>query len=161
MMLHQISVDSPIGALRLHATDDALVAVYLPEQYAPGSVPEGAGHAVLERAREQLVQYFAGERRCFDLPVEPQGTAFQREVWSALRAIPFGATRSYAELAAALGRPSASRAVGGANGRNPVAIIVPCHRVIGADGSLTGYAGGLARKEWLLRHERAGAETGG
>jgi methylated-DNA-[protein]-cysteine S-methyltransferase len=165
MMLHQISVDSPIGPLRLRATDDALVAVYLPDQEAPrlaeGPAPSLAqgGHAVLERAKDQLAQYFAGERRSFDLPLEPRGTAFQQEVWRALRAIPFGATRSYAELAAALGRPSASRAVGGANGRNPLSIVVPCHRVVGADGSLTGYAGGLARKEWLLEHERAGAET--
>ncbi len=153
MTLCQLSLASPIGPLRLHATDAALVAVYLPEQEPAVPAPERPGHALLERAREQLAQYFARERRSFDLPLDPRGTAFQREVWSALRAIPFGATRSYAQLAAALGRPSASRAVGGANGRNPLSIIVPCHRVVGADGSLTGYAGGLARKEWLLRHE--------
>ena len=158
MMLHQLTFDTPIGALRLHATDDALVAVYLPGQRALAPALESAGHPILERARTQLVEYFAGQRQHFDLPLEPRGTAFQREVWSALRAIPFGETRSYAALAATLGRPSASRAVGGANGRNPLSIVVPCHRVIGANGSLTGYAGGLPRKEWLLGHERR-AET--
>ena len=157
MTLHQLSLETPIGPLRLHATDDALVAVYLPGQEPPAPAPERPGHALLEQARAQLAEYFAGERRHFDLPLEPRGTPFQREVWSALRGIPFGATRSYAEMAAALGRPSASRAVGGANGRNPLSIVVPCHRVIGANGALTGYAGGIARKEWLLRHERASA----
>ncbi len=158
MTLHQLTFDSPIGALRLQATDTALVAVYLPGQEPREPAEERSGHPVLERARAQLLEYFAGERRSFDLPLDPRGTAFQRRVWGALRAIPFGETRTYAALAAALGRPSASRAVGGANGRNPLSIVVPCHRVIGTNGALTGYAGGLARKEWLLGHERR-AET--
>ena len=157
MMLHQLSLESPIGTLRLHATADALVGIYLPTQAPPAPAPERAGHAVLERASEQLARYFAGELQRFDLPLSPRGTAFQHEVWRVLRTIPFGETWSYAQLAAALGRPSASRAVGGANGRNPLAIVVPCHRVVGADGSLTGYAGGLPCKEWLLRHEGARA----
>jgi methylated-DNA-[protein]-cysteine S-methyltransferase len=158
MTFYTMSIDSPLGALRLFAGDDALVGLYMPDQPAPfHHASDGAGHPVLERAREQLAAYFAGTRRFFELPVDPRGTDFQRSVWRALGAIPFGATRSYAELATAVGRPSASRAVGGANGRNPISVIVPCHRVIGADGALTGYAGGLSRKEWLLRHERSHA----
>ena len=155
----QIPLDSPLGRLHLLADEAALLAVSLPN--APPDPPagharrDGAGHPVLERARAQLTEYFAGHRRDFDLPLAPRGTDFQRRVWTALTAIPYAATRSYAEIAAAVGKPSASRAVGGANGKNPLAIVVPCHRVIGADGSLTGYGGGLACKEWLLHHERA------
>jgi methylated-DNA-[protein]-cysteine S-methyltransferase len=156
MTLHELAVDTPIGTLRLFATGEALVGAYLPGQ--EGLTPssgEGPLPPVLEQARDQLDEYFAGKRRAFDLPLDPRGTEFQRSVWRALSAIPFGATRSYGEIAAALGRPSASRAVGAANGQNPISIIVPCHRVIGRDGSLTGYASGIARKEWLLRHERS------
>jgi methylated-DNA-[protein]-cysteine S-methyltransferase len=109
---------------------------------------------VLTRAAEQLAEYFAGERRDFDLPLAPRGTSFQVAVWRALEQIPFGATCSYGELARVVGRPSASRAVGAANGQNPLAIILPCHRVIGANGDLTGYGGGLPLKRWLLDHER-------
>jgi methylated-DNA-[protein]-cysteine S-methyltransferase len=156
MSLHQLDLETPIGTLRLLADDDALVGVHLPGQEDPRSGAPGDGPLppVLERARTQIGEYFAGKRRTFDLPLAPRGTEFQRSVWRALSAIPFGATRSYGEIASALGRPSASRAVGAANGQNPIAIIVPCHRVIGADGTLTGYAGGLALKEWLLRHEQ-------
>jgi methylated-DNA-[protein]-cysteine S-methyltransferase len=103
---------------------------------------------------DQLNEYFAGDRDSFDLPVEPEGTEFQRAVWSALAEIPFGETRSYGQIAAAVGRPKAARAVGMANNRNPIAVIVPCHRVIGAGGALVGYAGGIERKTWLLTHER-------
>ncbi|MCC6407393.1 MAG: methylated-DNA--[protein]-cysteine S-methyltransferase [Planctomycetes bacterium] len=109
----------------------------------------------LARVRDELAAYFAGERESFDLELSPRGTPFQRAVWQALCAIPFGETRSYAELARRIGRPKAVRAVGAANGANPWAIVVPCHRVIGADGSLTGYAGGLERKRELLARERA------
>lgn len=108
---------------------------------------------MLALAARQLDEYFAGERREFDLPLAPRGTGFQERVWRALLAIPFGVTRSYGELARTIGRPSASRAVGAANGKNPIAIIVPCHRVIGANGTLTGYGGGLPIKRWLLEHE--------
>jgi methylated-DNA-[protein]-cysteine S-methyltransferase len=155
MTVHEICVESPIGTLRIQATEEGLVGVYLPEMEAPAAraAGDGEGHPVLQRVREQLAAYFAGERKAFDLPLAPEGTAFQCAVWRALGEIPFGETRSYAEIAKGIGKPSASRAVGAANGRNPVAIIVPCHRVVGADGSLTGYAGGLACKEWLLRHE--------
>ena len=109
---------------------------------------------LLRRVADQLAEYFAGERRDFDLPLAAPGTAFQKLVWDALVRIPFGEVRSYGELARTLGRPSGSRAVGAANGKNPIAIIVPCHRVIGANGTLTGYAGGLPTKQWLLEHEQ-------
>lgn len=124
--------------------------------HAPGATltPGRAPEAV----RRAIVAYFDGDVRALDaLPVKTKGTAFQSEVWAALRAIPVGETRSYGQLAAAIGRPSAVRAVGLANGSNPVGVIVPCHRVIGANGTLTGYAGGLERKRWLLAHEAANA----
>jgi len=148
-----IEVQSPVGRLRLVAGDAALLGVWFAGRGGPAPAP-AAAHPVLEEARRQLESYFAGRRRAFDLPLEPRGTPFQREVWQALRAIPFGETRSYGELARQLGRPAATRAVGAANGRNPIAIVIPCHRVIGADGSLTGYGGGMERKRWLLEHER-------
>jgi len=112
-------------------------------------------HPVLLRAAQQLQAYFAGEAKDFDLPLDAQGTAFQMRVWQALQSIPYGQTRSYAQLAALVGSPKAARAVGLANGRNPLSIIVPCHRVIGADGSLTGYGGGLENKRFLLKLEKA------
>lgn len=111
---------------------------------------EGASHAC-----DQLREYFAGTRATFDLPLAPRGTAFQRQVWEALRPIPFAMTTSYGAIAASIGRPTASRAVGAANGQNPIAIVVPCHRVVGSTGALTGYGGGMARKRWLLDHEAA------
>jgi methylated-DNA-[protein]-cysteine S-methyltransferase len=143
-------IDSPVGPLRLRAEDDALVAVEF--DAAPPDAGDPRAPLLAEAAR-QLRQYFAGERRDFDLPLRPAGTDFQRAVWSALRRVPYAETQSYADIARALGRPSATRAVGAANGQNPVAIIIPCHRVIGADGRLTGYGGGLPRKQWLLAHE--------
>jgi len=143
---------SPVGPLQLCAEGDALVGLWLPD-HPP--VP-GAAQAsrVIARTIEQLTAYFAGERRAFDVPLAPHGTAFQQAVWRALLDIPYGATRSYGELARVIGRPTASRAVGAANGSNPISIIVPCHRVIGASGQLTGYGGGLPMKRWLLDHER-------
>jgi methylated-DNA-[protein]-cysteine S-methyltransferase len=106
---------------------------------------------------EQLEAYFAGERRTFDLPLAPTGTPFQRQVWEELARIPYGETVSYAELAARAGRPGAARAAGAANGRNPISIVLPCHRVVGSSGALTGYAGGMERKRWLLAHETSAA----
>lgn len=145
-------VDSPLGALTLRADDGVLTGLYLP-QHRRGPGPEALGerddHA-LPAVREQLAAYFAGERTAFDVPLDGRGTAFQRRVWAALREIPYGETRTYGELAAAIGAPTASRAVGLANGRNPISIVVPCHRVVGAGGSLTGYAGGVERKRALL-----------
>lgn len=157
MTLSTLPCESPVGRLSLFATDEALVGLYLPEhRRAPVLEAQGgAGHPILERTRAQLGEYFAGRRTSFDLPLAPRGTQHQEAVWKALCEIPFGETRSYGELAAHLGRPGAARAVGSANGQNPISIVIPCHRVVGADGSLTGYAGGTARKQWLLRHEQA------
>jgi methylated-DNA-[protein]-cysteine S-methyltransferase len=149
-----ITIQSPVGPLRLYARNDELSALYLPNA---GSVPDEPTKVtdVLAAAADQLREYFAGHRRAFDLPLAPEGTGFQQRVWTALLAIPYGQTRSYGQIAAAVGRPAASRAVGAANGRNPIAIIVPCHRVIGSSGQLTGYGGGLPTKRWLLAHEGA------
>jgi len=156
------TMPSPIGRLLLTATDRGLSGVFM-EQHKGGPQPEaGWVHdpTRLARARTQLERYFEGTLHEFDLPLDLQGTAFQVEVWNALRRIPFGATQSYRDLATDIGRPNAVRAVGAANGRNPVSIIVPCHRVIGADGSLTGYGGGLPRKRFLLEHEARLAQFG-
>ncbi|NYV77762.1 methylated-DNA--[protein]-cysteine S-methyltransferase [Streptomyces sp. UH6] len=152
-------VESPYGVLTLVADDGVLCGLYMTEQrHRPAEetfgTRVGADEEPFPAAVEQLEAYFAGELREFDLPLRMNGTAFQRSVWERLRAIPYGETRSYGQLAAELGSPGASRAVGLANGRNPVGIIVPCHRVIGAGGSLTGYGGGLERKERLLAFER-------
>ena len=147
------SIESPLGTLRLFAANDELVGLYLPSQDTPAA-PRGRA-PVLDDAARQLADYFAGKRLDFDLPLAAVGTGFQQRVWEALVAIPYGETCSYGDLARAIGRPAASRAVGAANGRNPIAIVVPCHRVIGASGALTGYAGGMAAKQWLLAHENA------
>jgi methylated-DNA-[protein]-cysteine S-methyltransferase len=143
-------LDTPIGRLRLVSGGSCLAAVEFEGHHGdPGSAIEAAD-AVLERTAGQLQQYFAGRRRQFDLPLAPVGTAFQRAVWKALRAIPWGALCSYADIARAIDRPTAVRAVGAANGRNPLPIIVPCHRVVGSDGSLTGFSGGIEVKRQLL-----------
>jgi methylated-DNA-[protein]-cysteine S-methyltransferase len=146
------SVETPIGPLRLDAEDGRLSRV----EFA-ASAEARSSEPVLREAETQLRAYFAGELRRFDLPLAPRGTTFQLSVWDALLEIPYGSTTSYSELAAAIGRPSACRAVGAANGRNPLAVIVPCHRVIGAAGGLTGYGGGLERKRMLLALEAAKA----
>lgn len=151
MTLSTISIESPLGTLRLFGTSDELVGVYLPVQDVPDATKRST--RALDQTVEQLAEYFAGSRRAFDLPIAPRGTGFQQRVWRALTQIPFGVTHSYGELARSIGRPSASRAVGAANGKNPISIIVPCHRVIAASGNLTGYAGGMASKKWLLEHE--------
>ena len=151
-----MTMRSPIGTLCLCAEDDQLVGLYLPDRPAP-SGPRGRG-GILARTAAQLTEYFAGERRDFDLALAPSGTEFQRTVWRALADIPFGTTCSYGDLARVVGRPSASRAVGAANGKNPIAIILPCHRVIGSSGELTGYGGGLPMKRWLLDHERGSVQ---
>jgi methylated-DNA-[protein]-cysteine S-methyltransferase len=152
------TIDSPIGALTLTSQDGSLTGIQMHEQRHLKAVPAGyrRDEAGLAYAIAQLNAYFAGELHDFDLPTTMRGTEFQQRVWAALCEIPYGETISYGELARWVGNPKASRAVGLANGRNPVAIVVPCHRVIGADGSLTGYGGGLERKVWLLEHEAAG-----
>jgi methylated-DNA-[protein]-cysteine S-methyltransferase len=151
------TVSSPIGPLTLARRGDALTAVRMEEQrhqsgVEPGWLPadDRFGDVI-----DQLSAYFDGDRTTFDLPTKLDGTEFQRAVWAALCEIPFGETVSYAELARRVGRPDAMRAVGQANGRNPLAVVVPCHRVVAADGTLGGYGGGLARKRWLLDHEGA------
>jgi methylated-DNA-[protein]-cysteine S-methyltransferase len=144
-------VHTPIGPLLATAADaGALSGLWFDRAPADGSRRDDDAFAGL---REQLDAYFAGDLREFDLPLAPAGTAWQRAVWDALADVPYGTTLSYGELAARLGRPSACRAVGAANGRNPISVIVPCHRLIGSNGALTGYAGGLERKAWLLQHE--------
>jgi methylated-DNA-[protein]-cysteine S-methyltransferase len=158
-------MSSPLGELTLVAEDGALVGCYMslpdrepPDESLGGSADDGAVDPVLGAAAEQLTEYFAGERSEFDLPLAPRGDDFQQKVWALLREIPYGQTRSYGQLARALGDVNLSQAVGWANGRNPLSIIVPCHRVIGADGSLVGYAGGLDRKRFLLTLEEPPAE---
>jgi methylated-DNA-[protein]-cysteine S-methyltransferase len=146
-------VDSPVGTLTLVADDGVLAGLYLPEHRHAPSLDLPVDPTALRAAREQLAAWFSRDLKEFDLPLAVSGTPFQREVWSALATIPYGETWSYRELAEAVGRPAAVRAVGLANGRNPVSIVVPCHRVVGANGSLTGYGGGLAAKAWLLDHE--------
>jgi methylated-DNA-[protein]-cysteine S-methyltransferase len=150
-------VESPIGRLLLQTDGKSLTGLYMD---VPSRPPRGIEHwtqdpdaGPLPAAVLQLEEYFAGKRRDFDLPLRPQGTDFQQRVWRALTEIPYGVTWSYGELARRIGNPNASRAVGLANGQNPISILVPCHRVIGANGSLTGYGGGLERKRWLLAHE--------
>jgi methylated-DNA-[protein]-cysteine S-methyltransferase len=157
--MHTHTLDSPIGELTLVCDGEALAGLYMTEHRHRPDLPPVTGEedAVLAAARAQLAEYFAGERREFDLPLHPAGTPFQQQVWAALREIPYGETAGYGELAARLGRPGAARAVGLANGRNPISIVVPCHRVIGAAGALTGYGGGLDRKRYLLELERAAA----
>lgn len=155
-MLFTTTLKSPVGALRLFATEEALTAIYLENhKRAPDlSASPGDTHPVLLAACRQLEAYFAGERTTFELPLAPAGTPFQHAVWAALREIPLGETWSYAGLARHIGREGASRAVGSANARNPLSIVVPCHRVVGSNGTLTGYAGGVPTKQWLLEHER-------
>lgn len=153
-MRSMMTMPSPIGPIWLFGEADQLVGLYMREPAVePAAVEQRT--EVLLRTAVQLEEYFAGTRRVFDVPVSPRGTEFQEQVWRALLEIPHGETRSYGELARSLGRPSASRAVGAANGRNPISIIVPCHRVIGANGDLTGYGGGMPAKRWLLEHEHA------
>ena len=148
-------LDTPIGRLRLVSNGEHLVRIEFPNQYAPEDTDEASKDAVLEAASSQLREYFKGRRRDFDLPLDTAGTQFQRRVWRALREIPYGQVRSYRELADSIGAAKAVRAVGAANGRNPLPIVVPCHRVIGSNGQLTGFAGGLAAKETLLKLEGA------
>ena len=169
--LFSATMPSPIGELTIVADDRAIVAIRwdtesddrAPDAHNPvdawlgrrrAAVCEAPDHPVLAEAVRQLTEYFAGERTTFDLPLAPAGTDFQQSAWEALRGIPFGVTVSYGEQAAAMGDKRKARAVGAANGRNPIPIVVPCHRVVGSNGHLTGFAGGIEVKAWLLDHER-------
>jgi methylated-DNA-[protein]-cysteine S-methyltransferase len=154
-------IDSPVGRLTLVASEHGLAAILWekdnPRRVPLGEVVESDSHPVLLETERQLQEYFAGQRREFTLPLDFRGTEFQRRVWTALLTIPFGQTRSYAQIAQQIGCPAAVRAVGAANGRNPLSIIAPCHRVVGSNGQLTGFAGGLEAKAKLLSLECAGA----
>ena len=152
-------IESPVGRLNLAASDEGLAAVLWekdnPRRVRLGILAEDQNHPLLLKAEKQLNEYFAGTRTSFDLPLEFAGTQFQNQVWNALLEIPFGETRTYGQIAKQLGKPNAMRAVGAANGKNPISIIAPCHRVIGANGDLTGFAGGLGAKRYLLGMERS------
>ena len=159
-------LQTPVGELTLTASDTALTGVYFPtSRHVPppvaGGEATGPAGEILARARQQLAGYFAGQRTTFDLPLAAEGSDFEHRVWDALVKIPYGATMSYGELARRLGDARNARAVGAANGKNPIPIIVPCHRVIGANGDLTGFGGGVDRKRWLLEHEGALLPLGG
>ena len=157
-----LTLPSPVGDLLLTHNGEALTGLTMPhEQHGQHTAPQSdwqhdaaAQTPIFAAATKQLTAYFAGQLQHFDLPLAPQGTPFQQQVWRALCEIPYGHTRSYGWQAQAINNPKAVRAVGGANGRNPIGIVIPCHRVIGANGSLTGYGGGLPNKQWLLAHER-------
>lgn len=157
MNLHKRIFESPVGPLTLVCDDEALVAVLWPKEKTGrvrlGAMVEGS-HPILKTTEKQLKEYFGGKRRDFDLPLKMHGTDFQKKVWRALQRIPFGETRSYTDIARLVGSAGAVRAVGSANGRNPLSIVVPCHRVIGANGALSGFAGGLEIKRSLLDLER-------
>lgn len=158
MSLYYKFMDSPVGKLKLVANERGIVAILWqndkPHRVRLDDLFEGVEFPLLIKAEKQLQEYFSGHRKSFSMPLDMRGTPFQKQVWTALLDIPFGETRSYGELAKQIGYPAASRAVGAANGRNPISIIVPCHRVIGSSGSLTGFAGGLEIKARLLALER-------
>jgi len=144
--------NSPIGLIRLHATDDALTAVSFQEEEKQ-NIPPSTNHPILQQALLELDEYFAGTRLKFEVPLYAAGTLFQQTVWKELLNIKYGTTITYLQLAKRLGNVKSIRAAASANGKNPLGIIIPCHRVVGAEGKLTGYAGGLHRKQWLLQHE--------
>jgi len=148
--MHSITINTPVGFLEITSSENAIVAVSFVESgYISGKqIPE-----ILKNAKQQLLEYFIGSRKIFDLPLEPKGTEFQLKVWKEVSKIEFGETASYLDIAKATGSEKNTRAVGLANGKNPIPIIIPCHRIIGSDGKLTGYAGGINKKQWLLKHE--------
>ncbi|WP_180172703.1 methylated-DNA--[protein]-cysteine S-methyltransferase [Acinetobacter sp. YH01025] len=158
MKLAFMYMPSPVGRLKLVATDSALVAVIWdnenPKRVRQAELVEQLDHPILLDAQQQLNEYFQGQRQTFELPLDFEGTEFQKKVWQALLNIPFGETRSYRQIAEQVGSPKAVRAVGAANGQNPISIIAPCHRVIGSGGKLVGFAGGLDNKEILLKQEQ-------
>ena len=158
-MRYYDTYDSPHGRIMLVATDDGLCGVYFHRQkYFPAKQKDWKrepGHAFLKRAKRELAEYFAGRRRRFEVALDPEGTPFQRSVWKAISRVGFGKTATYGDLAARAGHAGSARAAGAATGRNPIGIIVPCHRIVGSNGSLTGYAGGLGRKRALLALEGA------
>lgn len=157
MQLSYCYMASPVGQLKLVANEQALVAILWdnenPKRVRLAELIEDVSHPILLNTQQQLIEYFSGQRKVFDIPLDFEGTDFQKQVWSALLTIPYGETRSYKQIAQQLGNEKAVRAVGNANGKNPISIVAPCHRVIGAGGALVGFAGGLDKKEILLRLE--------
>jgi methylated-DNA-[protein]-cysteine S-methyltransferase len=151
-MSNYLNMETVIGRICIAETDNTITHLLLPGESAPAGSTE-AQTVLLLKAADELREYFAGKRKSFDLPLSPQGTAFQQSVWNSLLQIPYGETRSYKQIAELIGCPAGCRAVGGANNRNPISIIIPCHRVIGANGSMVGYGGGLKLKEYLLALE--------
>jgi len=149
--MQQLQLPSPLGLIEITASEQGIHSIYFVDS---SSAPTHSSLAALAACKQQLTDYFAGQRQQFELPLAATGTTFQQQVWAALCTIDYGQTCSYAAIAQQMDNPKAVRAVGAANGRNPLSIVVPCHRVIGANGSLTGYAGGLERKLWLLEHEQ-------
>jgi len=147
-------LDTPLGLFEFMATEQGICqAIFCGDKACGDEKTDSKTNDITTLCKQQLTEYFAGKRQTFTVPLDPQGTAFQQSVWRCLSQIPFGQVKSYGEIAKMLNKPKASQAVGGANGRNPITLIVPCHRVIGGNGSLTGYAGGIERKLWLLKHE--------
>ncbi|MEL6813994.1 MAG: methylated-DNA--[protein]-cysteine S-methyltransferase [Cyanobacteria bacterium J06598_3] len=157
--IHYTWIESPVGELLLTANSQSLIGLHLKGQKHFPEMTDAwkktAELKIFEQVKTQLAEYFSHQRKAFNLPLSPQGTDFQKQVWQFLLQIPFGQTLSYGDMAHQLGKPGAARAVGAANGRNPISIIVPCHRVIASTGKMTGYAGGIDRKQWLLRHEQS------
>ncbi|MDQ1143672.1 methylated-DNA-[protein]-cysteine S-methyltransferase [Bacillus sp. SORGH_AS 510] len=152
--MYKLDYLSPIGVLEVIGTEEAVVSILFTETEKPVHVKQPATPQVLMDAYGQLDEYFKGERQTFTFPFTVDGTLFQKKVWESLQEIPFGQTASYKDIAVSIGNDQAIRAVGSANGKNKLSIVIPCHRIIGSNGKLTGYAGGLWRKEWLLQHER-------
>ncbi|WP_235811007.1 methylated-DNA--[protein]-cysteine S-methyltransferase [Aequorivita aquimaris] len=151
---HDDYVDTPIGILMLSFNEKfELVSAIFPKDEITLPVANGLGSVKIQRVKKQFEEYFNGTRKTFDIPLSPEGTEFQKKVWTELLNIPYGETTTYQQMANKLGDPKVIRAAASANGKNPISIVIPCHRVIGSDGSLTGYAGGLHRKKWLLEHE--------
>lgn len=148
MSTYRDNYETPIGKMEIIANDSAVLSIHFVDQPA-----EICSNHITDLAKQQMLEYFSGQRREFDMPMTSQGTDFQKRVWNALTTVAYGKTCSYRDIAEKIMNPKAVRAVGTANGRNPMTIVVPCHRIIGSDGSLTGYASGTERKAWLLRHE--------
>jgi methylated-DNA-[protein]-cysteine S-methyltransferase len=146
-------LDTPLGLFEFMATEKGIFQAIFCGDKVDDQQSVSKVNDITALCKQQLIEYFAGKRQVFTVPLDPKGTVFQQSVWDCLAKIPFGSVKSYGEIAKMLNKPKASQAVGGANGRNPITLIVPCHRVIGGDGSLTGYAGGIERKLWLLKHE--------
>ena len=148
MKLYYDNYETPLGKMEITASDDVVLSIYFVDQTRPVQA-----NAVTDLAKSQMLEYFNGQREQFDMPIAPQGTDFQQRVWRALATVDYGDTCSYSDIANRINSPKAVRAVGSANGKNPMTIVVPCHRIIGNNGSLTGYASGIERKAWLLNHE--------